>query len=134
MEESKAIKEAKAFVDLWAPRLGLSEWVIKVKEKHKPSPDDSDRPFATRAEVVCDPTYEEATITVFPAFDSADREEKEGVIVHELTHCLTEPQYRLNLSLMEGKLVTEDEAQRVNESTTERMAKLLIKAWKSGKK
>ncbi len=129
MGETAVIRDAEALIALWVPRLGLEAWDISVKESETPSPDDADRPFATRAEVLCDPTYEEARITVFPAFAEISEAQREAVIVHELAHCLMEAQFDLTTALLDGKHVTADEATRTNEYWTERVAKVLIRAW-----
>lgn len=68
-----------------------------------------------------DPVYLSAVITIYPCYWGHTRAQREEIIVHELSHCLTEELYQAAHDMTNGKLVTRDHLNQLRERLTQRI-------------
>lgn len=78
--------------------------------------------------------YSQIVIDVYPYFFELDAADQRKALLHELCHKITVPSKKLAMKLLDGKLVTPDEIQMINERTTSHIENILDKLLKGGLK
>ena len=85
---------------------------------------DKDKP-KTNASIDIDLTYLDAKIVIHPPlkkYYGGNKKEIKRIILHEICHILTEPQYEHIVNLMDGNIVTRKHIEEVRERQTERIS------------
>lgn len=127
-------KEARIekLLSRWKPRLMLDNWAILIEyaDANKPATDAG----TTLAEIVVNPTYTEARITIYPVFFTEPYGQQVSSLVHELCHLHTHKLQTILNTLVKHKLMTAKAATETHEAFTEQLSKMIIRSYKRGKK
>lgn len=121
-------KSVLAIVARWKPRLYLSEWEFEVQFMDKPDSDDSpdDPDGETAAAIFASPTYLQALIQIYPFFWDLKPTHREKVIVHELSHCLTQELFNVIDGAYSGRALNYNDACEKLERLTQRITNLAL--------
>lgn len=112
-------KRVENWIEKWRPRLYLQEWYFNI-EYMSGSLDSDD--YIINATIMACPTYLKAKIRIYPDFWSIDKDRQERIIVHELSHCLTQELWNVTDDLHMGKLVSQDTIKQIAERLTQRIS------------
>lgn len=124
------LHEVENTVKLWAPRFGLHDWEFVFVQSNAPDSEDFSKAFPTSAQVEADPVYMRARITILPPFDDLTAKQREEHLVHELSHCITNPYDRMLDDFRAGEFVPLKKQTDLDENVTERIAQMMLKAWR----
>lgn len=121
-------RSVEVIIARWKPRLYLSEWEFEVQLMSEPdrdnSPDDPDG--ETAAAIHASPTYLQALIQIYPLFWELKPSHREKVIVHELSHCLTQELFNVIDAAYSGRAVNYVDASEKLERLTQRITNLAL--------
>jgi hypothetical protein len=134
--------EVRKLFEVWAGRLGLDRWWLKVEIG---SPEEADSIIEVNRSTV----YERAVITVPPwVVGQADRPDSvlgldgddriEASVVHELLHLITRDLVAIVRDDCDGLVHPDAYRQldkaihRIEEQTVDRLAEALVRAWPKG--
>lgn len=110
-------RRVERLVNKYKVKLGLATWKIEIEISKESGNED-------QAHIQSNATYEQAHVVFYQnAFKNT--ETLDLVVRHELSHCLTGPLFHAAYDLLQGKLRTHDELDRLNENLTEKIAKLI---------
>lgn len=122
MTSSLKRKFCKDVISKWRSRLFLGEWFIDLI--HATKDHTSDPKFIPFATCRACPVYMEATITIYPSFWSMPKDRREHILVHELSHCITQSIWNVAESLRNGELCTPTQVRDEIEILTQRIANI----------
>lgn len=77
------------------------------------------------AEIIYDDVYQTITINIFPCFFNCSLTCQRKMLLHELCHSITLPSKLALYNFLEGKLVTPQEIQNINEKETSKIENIL---------
>ncbi len=117
----KELKQAIQLVNLWRPRLFLNDWDFSiVADKASPAP-------GVTAFVEPDSDYLNASIHICPNFCKLTLEEKEEVLVHEMTHCIASEVTELFHCAASGEAISLKHYNSATERLIQRVARIILK-------
>lgn len=123
MPDKRLEARVDRLVARWKPRLCLSDWGITIQYEDK---DLIKNEVKTLAQIVTNLQYTDARLIIYPVFFAERVRVQEAVIVHELSHIITQQTREALFKTLSGKKAAE-----LNESLTEHISKMLFRAYKS---
>ena len=115
MKNEKKIMELLAQLDWLFGTAVMDRELLNIKE-------DEDHKMA---EVTYEENYQRIIIRLYPCFHAKSLQEQRKAILHEFCHCITLPSKHAMLNLLDGKLITNDQIEFINEKETSRIENLL---------
>lgn len=70
------------------------------------------------AEIIFREDYQEIEIKIYPCFFKENLKEQRKILLHELCHTITIPQYNMLIEFIRGKTITEESADSIHERST----------------
>ncbi len=122
--EKKLRDEAKKIVDRWRHRLFLTEWQFYVKFPHDGI--DSSNSQDIVACIDADNVYKNAEILVYPTWASREKDTREILLVHELSHCVTSEARSMLFSLKNGVMYHDHNIRDLIESLTQTISRIAV--------
>lgn len=116
----------------WKPRLLFSDWgvIIDYADKDKETNVTDGTRRLTLADMTVNQAYTDIRLTIYPAFFKEPAGSQEATIVHELCHIVTQPvREALSMGVNKGAF-SEKKAVGINENITEKISKMLLRAYK----
>jgi hypothetical protein len=128
-------QEAKIsrLLNRWKPRLMLDNWAILTEFADEDRKETAEGDHLL-AQIVTNPVYTEARITIYPIFFKEPYGQQVSTLVHELCHIHTHNVRGSLDTLAKHKLMSQKHANEISEAVTEQMSKMLIRSYKRGKK
>lgn len=112
--------EVRRYIDKWGVILFLQQWDFTVV--YQETLDDG-----AAAEVQMHPEYKNATIFISASqFFSADKREREEMVVHELCHAVLQPMVHVACEGANGRQVSQKEIDWFKESVTQHFARAIF--------
>jgi hypothetical protein len=84
-----------------------------------------DEENSTAADISFNERYQMMTISIYPCFFKETLERQRKMLLHELIHTITLPLKTATYGLLDGKFITKDEVDKLNERETSQFENIL---------